>query len=112
MVLLMFFEALYFGHFLSFYTMQLEPPKRFLRDVLSHLHLRGRGGVCVVAGQRRDVVSVWNSMTTFIMQDQPTDVLCSVGVACIYGVVGVQCMAVTALQSGMCLCASFRSILL
>ena len=27
MVLLMFFEALYFGHFLSFYTMQLEPPK-------------------------------------------------------------------------------------
>ena len=23
----MFFEALYFGHFLSFYTMQLEPPK-------------------------------------------------------------------------------------
>ena len=26
MVLLMFFEALYFGHFLSFYTMQLEPP--------------------------------------------------------------------------------------
>ena len=29
MVLLMFFEALYFGHFLSFYTMQLEPPKQF-----------------------------------------------------------------------------------
>ena len=27
MVLLMFFEALYFAHFLSFYTMQLEPPK-------------------------------------------------------------------------------------
>ena len=27
MVLLMFFEALYFGHFLSFYTMQPEPPK-------------------------------------------------------------------------------------
>ena len=23
----MFFEALYFGHLLSFYTMQLEPPK-------------------------------------------------------------------------------------
>ena len=23
----MFFEALYFGHFLSFHTMQLEPPK-------------------------------------------------------------------------------------
>ena len=23
----MFFEAVYFGHFLSFYTMQLEPPK-------------------------------------------------------------------------------------
>ena len=30
MVLLMFFESLYFGHFLSFYTMQLEPPKSFL----------------------------------------------------------------------------------
>ena len=29
MVLLMFFEALYFGHFLSFYTMQLEPPKYY-----------------------------------------------------------------------------------
>ena len=28
MVLFMFSEALYFGHFLSFYTMQLEPPKR------------------------------------------------------------------------------------
>ena len=28
MVLLMFFEAVYFGHFLSFYTMQLEPPKQ------------------------------------------------------------------------------------
>ena len=28
MVLLMFFEAMYFGHFLSFYTMQLEPPKK------------------------------------------------------------------------------------
>ena len=28
MVLLMFFEALYFGHCLSFYTMQLEAPKR------------------------------------------------------------------------------------
>ena len=27
MVLSMFFEALYFGHFLSFYTLQLEPPK-------------------------------------------------------------------------------------
>ena len=27
MVLLTFFEALYFGHFLSFYTMHLEPPK-------------------------------------------------------------------------------------
>ena len=27
MVLLMFFEALYFGHLLLFYTMQLEPPK-------------------------------------------------------------------------------------
>ena len=27
MVLLLFFEALYFGHFLSFYTLQLEPPK-------------------------------------------------------------------------------------
>ena len=27
MVLLMFFQAVYFGHFLSFYTMQLEPPK-------------------------------------------------------------------------------------
>ena len=25
MVLLMFFQAVYFGHFLSFYTMQLEP---------------------------------------------------------------------------------------
>ena len=23
----MFFQAVYFGHFLSFYTMQLEPPK-------------------------------------------------------------------------------------
>ena len=23
----MFFEALYFGHFLSFYNIQLEPPK-------------------------------------------------------------------------------------
>ena len=30
MVLGMFFEALYFGHFLSFYTMQLEPPKWIL----------------------------------------------------------------------------------
>ena len=29
MVLFMFFEALYFGHFLSFYTMQLEPPKKW-----------------------------------------------------------------------------------
>ena len=85
---------------------------RFLRDVLFHIHLRSRGGVGVVAGQRRDVVSVWNSMTTSIMQDQPTDVLCSVGVACIYGVVGVQCMAVTALHSGMCPCAPFPSILL
>ena len=28
MVLLMLFEALYFGHFLSFYTMQLEPPRK------------------------------------------------------------------------------------
>ena len=27
MVLLVFFEAVYFGHFLSLYTMQLEPPK-------------------------------------------------------------------------------------
>ena len=34
MVLLMFFEAVYFGHFLSFYTMQLEPPKR-LMDIMS-----------------------------------------------------------------------------
>ena len=25
----MFFEALYFAHFLSFYTMQLEPPKSY-----------------------------------------------------------------------------------
>ena len=27
MVLLMFFQAVYFGHFLLFSTMQLEPPK-------------------------------------------------------------------------------------
>ena len=27
MVLLMVFQAVYFGDFLSFYTMQLEPPK-------------------------------------------------------------------------------------
>ena len=31
-VLLMFFQAVYFGHFLSFYTMQLEPPKLLLKD--------------------------------------------------------------------------------
>ena len=30
MVLLMFFQAVYFGHFLSFYTMQLEPSKEVL----------------------------------------------------------------------------------
>ena len=30
MVLLMFFQAVYFGHFLSFYTMQLEPPKYYV----------------------------------------------------------------------------------
>ena len=30
MVLLMFFQAVYFGHFLSFYTMQLEPPKTYI----------------------------------------------------------------------------------
>ena len=27
MVFSLFFEALYFGHFLSFYSMQLQPPK-------------------------------------------------------------------------------------
>ena len=32
MVLLMLSEALYFGHFLSFYTMQLEPPKIRQKD--------------------------------------------------------------------------------
>ena len=31
----MFFEAVYFGHFLSFHTMQLEPPKAYVKD--SHL---------------------------------------------------------------------------
>ena len=30
----MFFEALYFGHFLSFYTMQLEPPKSLLSPTI------------------------------------------------------------------------------
>ena len=38
MVLLMFFEALYFGHFLSFYTMQLEPPKNKTETSISHKH--------------------------------------------------------------------------
>ena len=38
MVLLMFFEALYFGHFLSFYTMQLEPPKYIYIDTYIDVH--------------------------------------------------------------------------
>ena len=33
MVFLVFFESLYFGHFLSFHTLRLEPPKN---DVLRH----------------------------------------------------------------------------
>ena len=41
MVLLMFFQAVYFGHPLSFYTMQLEPPKVYdvapLNDRLGEL---------------------------------------------------------------------------
>ena len=35
MVLLMFFQAVYFGHFLSFYTMLLEPPKSNLTGAVS-----------------------------------------------------------------------------
>ena len=39
----MFFEAVYFRHFLSFYTMQLEPPKCVvfcvLRCVLLFVHM-------------------------------------------------------------------------
>ena len=35
MVLLMFFQAVYFGHFLSFYTIQLEPPKLYEEDLKS-----------------------------------------------------------------------------
>ena len=43
MVLLMFFRAVYFGHFLSFYTMQLEPPKRVQEntELLSFCGLTG-----------------------------------------------------------------------
>ena len=36
----MFFEALYFGHFLSFYTMQLEPPKQQVHVHTDHENLR------------------------------------------------------------------------
>ena len=36
MVLLVFFEALYFGHFLSFSTLQLGPPKPIL-NLFCHL---------------------------------------------------------------------------
>ena len=38
MILLMFFEAVYFGHFLSFYTMQLEPPKKWGTPVIKCSH--------------------------------------------------------------------------
>ena len=42
----MVFEALYFGHFLSFYTMQLEPPKHVRRYAWKMRPLR------VIAGRR------------------------------------------------------------
>ena len=39
----MFFEALYFGHFLSFHTMQLEPPKT------KASHCANNGNACCIA---------------------------------------------------------------
>ena len=57
----MFFQAVYFGHFLSFYTMQLEPPK--VDGVGS-----GRRGWCrcgcsgLGAGCGRFVRAVWSGV--------------------------------------------------
>ena len=50
MVLLMSFQAVYFGHFLSFYTMQLEPPKIDVCTVrwLPRLVYLGPSLVCVL----------------------------------------------------------------
>ena len=46
MVLLMFFQALYFEYFLSFYTMQLEPPKK-----------KGfKGGLAWIKSSKKDMV--------------------------------------------------------
>ena len=44
MVLFMFFEALYFGHVLSFYTMQLEPPKTVFEFNTDGIYRGNRGG--------------------------------------------------------------------
>ena len=57
MVLLMFFQAVYFGHFLSFYTMQLEPPK-LLRTVLGALGVRHG----VAAGTQRLYASCYQNV--------------------------------------------------